>query len=119
MRVRISERQFRQIVRLFSLDLDATQIVAITRLNHNTGYLYGIRSRLADYREAQSLFFGEAEVDESYFGAKPSKVSEDGVLLAKPSFSESSNALAASTRKSSRIAVKLSFKPLSGASYSP
>ena len=71
-RARISEHQFRQIVRLFSLDLDATQITAITGLNRNTinRYLRGIRVRIAEYCEAQSPFSGEIEVDESYFGAR-------------------------------------------------
>ena len=71
-RARISEHQFRQIVRLFSLDLDATQITAITGLNRNTinRYLRGIRVRIAEYCETQSPFSGEIEVDESYFGAR-------------------------------------------------
>ena len=71
-RSRISEAQFRQIVRLFALDLDATQITALTGLNRNTvnRYLQGIRQRIAEYCEAQSPFAGEIEVDESYFGAR-------------------------------------------------
>ncbi|MCS3904562.1 hypothetical protein J2T55_002601, partial [Methylohalomonas lacus] len=32
-RARISARQFRYLVRLFALDLDATQIAALTGLN--------------------------------------------------------------------------------------
>jgi transposase-like protein len=71
-RARISERQFRQIVRLFALDLDATQITALSGLNRNTinRYLRGIRERIAEYCECQSPFAGEIEVDESYFGAR-------------------------------------------------
>ena len=71
-RARISERQFRQIVRLFALDLDATQIAALSGLNRNTinRYLRGIRVRIAEYCELQSPFAGEIEVDESYFGAR-------------------------------------------------
>lgn len=71
-RSRISESQFRQIVRLFSVDLDATQITVLTGLNRNTvnRYLKGIRVRIAEYCEAQSPFAGEVEVDESYFGAR-------------------------------------------------
>ncbi|MEK7299129.1 MAG: IS1595 family transposase, partial [Candidatus Margulisiibacteriota bacterium] len=33
---RISERKFRQIVRLFAVDLEATQIAKITGLSRNT-----------------------------------------------------------------------------------
>lgn len=71
-RSRISEAKFRQIVRLFALDLEATQITVLTGLNRNTinRYLRGIRQRIAEYCEAQSPFSGEVEVDESYFGAK-------------------------------------------------
>ncbi len=71
-RARISEPQFRQIVRLFALDLDATQIAALAGLNRNTinRYLRGIRERIAEYCESQSPFSGEIEVDESYFGAR-------------------------------------------------
>ena len=71
-RARITERQFRHIVRLFALDLDATQIAALSGLNRNTvnRYLRGIRERIAEYCESQSPFSGEIEVDESYFGAR-------------------------------------------------
>ena len=71
-RARISEAQFRQIVRFFALDLDATQIAALAGLNHNTinRYLRGIRERIAEYCESKSPFSGEIEVDESYFGAR-------------------------------------------------
>ena len=71
-RARVSEHQFRHIVRLFALDLDATQIAALSSLNRNTinRYLRGIRERIAEYCESQSPFSGEIEVDESYFGAK-------------------------------------------------
>jgi len=71
-RARISEPQFRQIVRLFALDLDATQIAALSGLNRNTinRYLRGIRERIAQYCESQSPFSGEIEVDESYFGTR-------------------------------------------------
>jgi transposase len=71
-RARISEPRFRQIVRLYALDLDATQIAALSGLNRNTinRYLQGIRERIAEYCESQSPFSGEIEVDESYFGAR-------------------------------------------------
>ena len=70
-RSKISEKKFRQILRLFSLDLDALQIASITGLNRNTinRYLKAIRERIADHCQQQSPFSGEVEVDESYFGA--------------------------------------------------
>ena len=70
-RSKISEKKFRQIVRLFCLDLDALQIASVTGLNRNTinRYLKAIRERIADHCQQQSPFSGEVEVDESYFGA--------------------------------------------------
>jgi transposase-like protein len=71
-RAHISERKFQQIVRLFSADLDASQIAELTGLNRNTvnRYLSKIRQRLVEYCDVQSPFSGEVEVDESFFGAR-------------------------------------------------
>lgn len=70
---KISESKFRQIVKLFCLDLDAVQIAEITNLNRNTinRYLTGIRERIAEYCEQSSpIENGQVEVDESYFGGR-------------------------------------------------
>lgn len=71
-RSKISEKKIRHIVKLFSLDLNASQITKISGLNRNTinRYLTEIRKRIADYCDRQSPFSGEVEVDESYFGAR-------------------------------------------------
>ena len=71
-RSRISEAKFRHILRLFALDIDATNIAHITGLNRNTinRYLYLIRERIVHLCEQTSPFSGEIEVDESYFGAR-------------------------------------------------
>ena len=71
-RSKISEKKIRQIVKLFSLDLDASQITNISGLNRNTvnRYLTEIRTRISEYCQTQSPFIGEVEVDESYFGAR-------------------------------------------------
>ena len=71
-RSKISEKKIRQIVKLFSIDLDASQITKISGLNRNTinRYLTGIRKRIAEFCESQSPFSGEVEVDESFFGAR-------------------------------------------------
>lgn len=71
-RSKISEAKFRQILKLFYLDLSASQIKTLTGLNRNTvnRYLNEVRSRIALYCEAQSPFQGEIEVDESFFGAR-------------------------------------------------
>lgn len=69
---KISEAKTRQIVKLFAVDLDASQIAKVTNLNRNTvnRFLKGIRERIASESEALSPLYGEVEVDESYFGAR-------------------------------------------------
>jgi len=67
----ISEVKFREIVKLFSEDLSATQIANLTKLNRNTinRYLMLFRERILKICEEDSPLSGEIEVDESYFGA--------------------------------------------------
>ena len=73
-RSKISEAKFRQLLKLFSLDLDAGQIAVLTGLNRNTvnRYLVGLRARIAEFCEEVSPVSGQVEVDESYFGGKRS-----------------------------------------------
>jgi transposase len=74
-RARISRSKFRQILRLFSLDLTALQIAEICNLNRNTvnRYLKLTRTLIADFCERESPFSGEIECDESYFGSRHRK----------------------------------------------
>lgn len=67
----ISERKFREIVKYFSEDLNATQIAHLTKISRPTinKYLKAFRIRILEYCNYQSPFSGEIEVDESYFGA--------------------------------------------------
>lgn len=71
-RSRISEKKFRQLVKLFSLDLDAVQSSELSHLNRNTinRYLTAMRVRIARFCALESSLKGEVEIDESYFGAK-------------------------------------------------
>ena len=71
-RSRISEKKFREIVKLFSLDLEADQTAKITGLSRNTinKYYKAFRGRIALICEQNSPLLGEIEVDESYFGAR-------------------------------------------------
>lgn len=71
-RARISPKKFRQILKYFSLDIEATKIAILTGLNRNTinKYLLLIRKRIARECELESPFSGEIEVDESFFGAR-------------------------------------------------
>ena len=72
-RSHISERKFREIIRLFSTDLTALQIAFLVKINKNTinHILKKIRQRIAKICEKESPFeTGEIEMDESYFGAR-------------------------------------------------
>lgn len=71
-RARISRSKFRQILKLFALDLTALQIAEICHLNRNTinRYLKLTRTLVAEYCEQESPFSGEVECDESYFGSR-------------------------------------------------
>jgi transposase len=71
-RARITRAKFRQLLRLFALDLTATQITVLTGLNRNTvnRYVRLIRQVVAEHCERESPFSGDVELDESYFGAR-------------------------------------------------
>ena len=74
-RSKISESKIRQLLKHFTLDLDAQRIAVLCNLNRNTvnRYLNMIRIRIAEFCEQNSPFRGEIEVDESYFGARRQK----------------------------------------------
>jgi transposase-like protein len=71
-RSRITESKFRQIVKLFCLDLDATKIAQQTGLQRKTinRMLMLFRKRIVSLCQSEANFSGEVEVDESYFGAR-------------------------------------------------
>ena len=71
-RAKISERKIREIVKLFAIDLNASQITQLTGLNRNTvnRYLTAIREKIFENCLKDSPFKGEVEVDESFFGAR-------------------------------------------------
>lgn len=71
-RSRISKAKFREILKYFSIDIEATKIAQLTGLNRNTvnRYMLFIRERIAEACEVESPFSGEIEVDESFFGAR-------------------------------------------------
>lgn len=71
---KISEHQFRQIVKFFSDDLTAIQIKETTGVNRNTvnRYLRSIRERIAEFCENESTFSDKAN-NEYISGAKQIK----------------------------------------------
>ena len=69
----ILEAKFRGIIRLFTVDLEATQIAEITGVSRQSinAVLRRVRERIAGLAEKESCFReGEIEIDESYFGAR-------------------------------------------------
>jgi len=71
-RAHISERKFREILRYFALDLEATKIARLTGVSRNSinRITMALRLRLAEECERESPFEGVVEVDESYFGPR-------------------------------------------------
>ena len=69
---KVSEAKIRELIRLFALNLDATQIAVVTGLNRDAvnRFLKALRKQIALYCETQFLLSGEIEVDESYFGSR-------------------------------------------------
>ena len=69
----ISERKTREIIRLFSLDIEAKKTAEITGVSRPTinRFYNTFRERIAEICEVESPFEnGEIELDESYFGAR-------------------------------------------------
>ena len=71
-RAHISEAQFRRLIRLFALDLEATKIATLTKLSRRTvnRYIQALRVRMAAACERQGVVAGTVELDESYFGRR-------------------------------------------------
>ncbi len=70
---KISEKKFREIIRYFSHDIEATKIASLTGISRPTinKILKAVRKRIAIFCESESPFeTGEIEIDESYFGAR-------------------------------------------------
>ena len=61
-----------RFLKLFCVDLNASQIAELTSLNRNTvnSYLKKFRLRIAEICETESPVSGEIEVDESWFGTR-------------------------------------------------
>ena len=74
-RTKVSERKTREILKLFSADLTATQIANLSSVNRNTinRFLTGIRHRICESCQKEFSLEGQIEVDESWFGAKRKK----------------------------------------------
>lgn len=114
-RSRISEAKIRQLVKLFSVDLTASQIAELSGVNRNTvnRYVTAFRERIARYCEAESPVKGEVEVVKATSALAGSGASEAVEHAEKPLFSACSNAMITSIRRSFLIAPE----PLSRASY--
>ena len=71
-RSRISEKKFREFLKLFAMDLEATKIAELSGLNRNTVNRFAkqIRVLMAEECEKEAAFNGVVEVDEIFFGPK-------------------------------------------------
>jgi transposase len=68
----LSTYQFRRLLRLFVMNLEATKVADLTALNRNTvnRYFLAIRQRIVQVCEQEAPLRGTIEVDESYFGPR-------------------------------------------------
>lgn len=68
---RISEKKFREIIKYFSLDFTAETTSVITGISRNScNQIFNkIRVRISEEMSQESVFTGDVEIDESYFGA--------------------------------------------------
>lgn len=69
-RGRITERKFRDLLRIFALDITADRAAELCGVNHKTAAsLYSLlRLRMAELAQEDCPFHGQVEIDESYFG---------------------------------------------------
>jgi len=71
-RSRISQKKFREILKYFAEDIEASKISNLTKISEATlcKIFRKIRALMSKECEKISKFSGEIEIDESYFGAK-------------------------------------------------
>ena len=84
-RSRISQKKFREILKYFAEDIEATKIANLTgisRISINK-ILKSIRILMSKECEKIGKFSGEIEIDESYFGAKRVRGRALGLYLRK------------------------------------
>ena len=79
-RSRISDKKFREILKLFCFDIEAKKVSEITNISRITinKIFDELRILIASKCELESPFEkGEIELDESYFGAKRARGKRD------------------------------------------
>jgi len=72
-KAKLTNFKIKQVISLFCFDIPASKIAGMTSINRNTINLWFKKFRLAIYARQHKEFkkiFGEAEVDECYFGAR-------------------------------------------------
>lgn len=72
-RAKISQHEIKKIIKCFCLDINASKTAKLLGINRNTINRWFMNFRKAIYVHQMTEFhkiFGEAEVDETYFGAK-------------------------------------------------
>ncbi len=71
-RSKLTERQTNELMKLFVAGTTARTAADVVGVNRNTAILFFLRCRkaIAVHQEQLSPFYGEVEVDESYFGGR-------------------------------------------------
>lgn len=119
-RARISRAKFRQLLRLFALDLTATQIAELSRLNRNAvnRYLRLIRQSVAQYC-ARRLSVAMSSWMSLTSALAESGASADAEHEAKPSSSASISVTVVSTRRSCPNCKKATLQAIIRALVAP
>ncbi len=116
-RCRISEKKFREILRLFCLDIEACKVAQITGISRPaTNRLYTqIRQHIAEQCERVSPFEeGAVELDESYFGRRRVRGKRGRGAAGKVPVFGMLGRGGKSIRRSSKTALWLKYCRLSG-----
>ena len=82
---RISEKKFREVLKYFTEDIEASKISNLTKISEATlcKIFREIRILMSKECEKISKFSGEIEIDESYFGSKRARVLVPALSLRK------------------------------------
>ncbi len=87
-RSKLSQRQISELMKLFVAGTTARATAEVVGVNRNTAILFFQRCRkaIAAHQERQWPFYGEVEVDESYFGGRRKKKHSRGAAGKVPVF---------------------------------
>ena len=76
-KARIGKPKIKKLIEYFATDISATQASKLAKVNRNTANFWfrNFREKILEYQEQENgSFYGEIELDESYFGGPKKKI---------------------------------------------